>query len=402
MRKLMTRLTRRALFAVVAGALAACAGGGDRTSPATGSAAGSGAAASSAQQLRTPVPVALLVPLTNANARVAADGAAIANAARMALSERGGELIDLRVFDTRGDAAGAAGAAAQATGGGARLILGPLFGANTPAVGEVARNAGTHAISFSTDTAVAGGPVFISGFTPEGEVRRILGYAARQGITNVGVYAPEVPYGEAALRGVRRYAAESGVRIVAEATYPRSFQDIERTVPAFVAEAQGGGAQALLLPDFGEGLPTVASFVDFHGMPQPSTRYLGIGQWAARSTLNETTLQGGWFAGADPDATASFSARYRVRFGDSPPFVAVLGYDAASMAVELVSEAIATRSADPFTREAITRPQGFRGGVGAFRFRPDGQVERGLAVLEVGVGSFLTLEPAVTSFGAGS
>ena len=51
-----------------------------------------------------------------------------------------------------------------------------------------------------------------------------------------------------------------------------------------------------------------------------------------------------------------------------------------------------------FGAEAITQASGFTGVDGVFRFRPDGRVERGLAVYEMQAGGPVVIDPAPTSF----
>ena len=51
-----------------------------------------------------------------------------------------------------------------------------------------------------------------------------------------------------------------------------------------------------------------------------------------------------------------------------------------------------------FSDAAITNPNGFSGLDGIFRFRTDGRVQRGLAVLEVQHGSDTIIDPAPQSF----
>ncbi|MEL6765731.1 MAG: penicillin-binding protein activator [Pseudomonadota bacterium] len=394
-------LIRRTLAVALIGALAACTtapppqGAGGETS------AGAPAApATPSRPSAGPSEVAILLPLGAADQRAAASAAAILKAAELALSGPAGSAVSLRSYDTRGTPEGATAAAEAALAGGARLILGPLFASSARAVGAATQS--VPVLSFSTDTSAAGQNVWVTGFAPENEVDRILRYAAAQGLGAVAVYAPDVPYGAAALRAVGPAAAGAGVSIVAEEVYPRSFQDIERTAPLFVSEAELGGAQAVLMPDFGQGLAIAASFVDFHGMPQPQVRYLGIGQWEAGETLRAPELLGGWFAGADTEAVAAFYQRYQTRYGERPPFVAVLGFDAGLIAATLASEARAAGVGDPFSRNALTRASGFEGAVGAVRLRPDGQTDRGLAVLEVGNGGFIVLDPAPRRFDVGS
>ncbi|MEL6268127.1 MAG: penicillin-binding protein activator, partial [Pseudomonadota bacterium] len=302
-------------------ALAACATGSDRAATPDAPSSPSAPAAPSTP-VTGPVPVALLLPLGAAEERDAASARAIENGARLALQGAGGSAVRLSVIDTRGTPEGATSAANTAIAGGARLILGPLFGRNASAVAGPAGAAGINVLSLSTDVTVAGPPVWITGFTPSDEVDRILGYAAGRGIQRLGVYAPDIPYGNAALEAARRLAPRHGIALVAAESYPRSFQDIERTAPLFAEAARASGADAVLLPDFGQGLTTASTYVDFVGLPQPGVRYLGIGQWEAPATLREPTLTGGWFAGADVGAVDAIARRYSARYGERPPFLA--------------------------------------------------------------------------------
>ena len=82
-----------------------------------------------------PVKVALLVPLSGANAEL---GKAMLEAAQLALFATGSDRLTLVPRDTGGTPDGAAGAARSAIGEGAQLILGPLLAAEVEAVKPVA------------------------------------------------------------------------------------------------------------------------------------------------------------------------------------------------------------------------------------------------------------------------
>ena len=79
--------------------------------------------------------VALLVPLTGANAAV---GQSIANAATMALLDTNAANMRITTYDT---ASGAGSAASRAISDGNKLILGPLLGNDVVLVSNVARPA---------------------------------------------------------------------------------------------------------------------------------------------------------------------------------------------------------------------------------------------------------------------
>ncbi|MGF1551804.1 MAG: hypothetical protein ACFBWO_04780 [Paracoccaceae bacterium] len=96
---------------------------------------------------------------------------------------------------------------------------------------------------------------------------------------------------------------------------------------------------------------------------------------------------------------AAFGRRFAPRYGYRPRFVAVLGHDAALIAATLATDP--ARGAAPFSRDALTRPTGFEGAVGALRLEADGTTTRGLAVFEVADRGCAVGEPAPRRFGAG-
>ncbi len=349
-----------------------------------------------------PVIVALLAPLT-ATAEGAADvGNALANAARMAAVDLADPTMELRIYDTAGNPATARAMALKAAGEGAALILGPLFSANTRGVGDVAGSAGINVISFSTDSTAAGGPVFLSGFLPEAEAARIVGFAASRGMNRIAVFYPQTDYGNAALRGADGAVMSSGAQVVTASSYPRTFQGIQDNSAPFASAALAVGATAVLLPDSGQGLRSAGAFMDYNGLDPANVKYLGLGQWNSSVTLQEPALQGGWFPAPDPDKLDVFSRLYSARYGAQPPFIAVLGYDAVQVAGQLLADARRDGSQTPFGRNELTRIEGVQGALGPLRFQPDGLNQRAMAILEVGVRGFEVLDPAPARLGLGS
>ncbi len=345
--------------------------------------------------------VALLVPTGTANEGAASLADAIVNAARMAMADIGDPGLELAIYDTRGEPGPAADAASRAIADGAALIVGPLFGSSTGAVGGIAGPRGVNVISFSTDTSVAGGPVFVSGFTPEAEARRMVSFARARGIDSVGVFYPDNSYGRAALNGIQQAASAAGVQVTTQVGYARSFQGIQSSAGDFSDSVITSGSSGILLPDGGQGLRSVGAFMDYNEIASDQVQYMGLGQWNAKATLEEPALRNGWFPAPDPGAMRSFVRDYRSSYGSVPQPLAVLGYDAIQVAAQLLKGARA--SGEPaFDARAITRPQGFDGAVGPLRFRSDGTADRAMAILEVGDGVFDVVDPAPAVFGPGS
>ena len=138
-----------------------------------------------------PVPVALLVPKSSTSAGTLAQS--LENAARLAASDLQSVQIDLRVYDTIGTAEGAALAASQAVGDGARIIVGPLFGEAAAAAGQAVASSGVNILTFSNNPAIAGGNVFLLGNTFQTSADRLVRYAAAQGKGDIYIVHADDP-----------------------------------------------------------------------------------------------------------------------------------------------------------------------------------------------------------------
>ena len=254
-------------------------------------------------------------------------------------------------------------------------------------------------LSFSTDTSVAGGPIYLTGFLPEAAARRVTSFARSRGYGALGVFYPQTAYGEAAYRGVSEGARGS---LVSTASYPRTSEGIPPAAKQFASNARAAGVNAVVLAESGQALKYVGAVLRSHGLGGSGAKFLGLGEWNSRATLGESSLRGGWFAAPDPSAMKAFVTKYQRAHGSVPPPLAVLGYDAVKIAARMLADARASRSNDPFSVQSLTRAQGFQGAVGPIRLSPNGLGERSMAILEVGQGVFTTVDPAPRALGLGS
>jgi ABC-type branched-subunit amino acid transport system substrate-binding protein len=349
-----------------------------------------------------PAVVALLAPLSSPEPRAQAQARDLEAAARLAASELGA-LVELRVFDDGADPAKAQQAARAAVEGGASIIIGPLFSAQAAAVRAVAEETATPVLSFSSDSGAGGPPVWVMGDLPENEVERVLAYAASNGMRSVAVIRPQNDYGALVERAASGRAPRHNVAVLGSLTYPRSAEGVQDVVGQGAAAVKAAAPRAALIADGGPALRLVASYLAYGDVVQPQTQYLGLGLWDDDPEIaRESALQGAWFAAADPAAGQGFASRFEAAAGRAPGPVAGFAYDAVTAIGALLRDARAVGVEHPFSAEAITRPQGFPGSRGAFRFRADGGNERALAVFEVQQAGFLVRDPAPVAFGPGA
>jgi len=334
-----------------------------------------------------PVKIALLLPLSGSAETVGRD---MLEAAQIALFDVGQTDMVLLPRDTGGTAQGAAAAARAVLEEGADLIIGPLFSESVRPVGQAAAAEGVNVIAFTTDASVAGGNVLVMGFVPADQVDRVVGYGVSRGLNGYALLAPGSPYGQTVGDALREATARHGAELVAAELYQSGGREFSAPVERLAQQADA--IDAIMLPDAGLRLRTIAPLLPYYNMD--TEQVMGTGLWDGQNVGIEPALIGAWFAAPDPDLRAEFVADYRANFGQAPPRLATLAYDAVSLAAFLAQG----RDGEPYTLANLTDPSGFIGADGIFRFGPEGVAERGLAVLEVTADGARVIDPAPVSF----
>jgi hypothetical protein len=344
------------------------------------------------------VQVALLVPSAAEGSGDALIARNLEQAARLAIADLQGVEIDLRVYETGSGAASAGQVASRAADEGARIILGPVYSEAATGAGVAVRGKGINVLSFSNNTDVAGGNVFVLGQTFQNSANRLMRFAASQGKRRALAVYDQTPSGEAGLRAIRGAAANAGVTVAGEASYEFSQQGIVNAASGIVAQARSTAADAVIFTaDPAGALPLLTQLLPEAGLDKEATRFIGLARWDTPSTvLSLPGVQGGWFALPDPGLTGQFEARYLGAYGESPLMpMAGLAYDG----IAAIGALVRTGNANALSGAALTQGSGFAGVNGVFRFRSDGTIERGLAVAQVQNGQVVILDPAPRSFG---
>jgi branched-chain amino acid transport system substrate-binding protein len=341
---------------------------------------------------QTPVRVGVILPLASGAPATRALANAMLKAAQLALYDAKNPNIVLMTADegTRPD--DAAAAATKLLAQGAEVIIGPLFGPSVTAVAPIARDRGVPVLAFSTERSVAGNGVYLLSFLPQGEVNRVIGYAAAQGHHNFAAMVPLGAYGDVVAGAYSDAVKSAGVTNV----------DVEHFTPAVTAVMAPSAAiaksqaDAVMIAQGGAMLRAIAPDMSFSGLDHNKVKLLGTGLWDDPSLGREDVLVGGWFAAPEPDANDAFANRYHDTFGAAPPQpqLTSLAYDAVAL-VALLSNG---QPYHRFTQAALMDPNGFAGIDGIFRFNADGTSERGLAVLEVAPDGLHVVSPAPKTF----
>lgn len=375
------------------------------------------------------IKVAIMLPLSGPEAET---GKALLRAATAALFEAYDPRLVLLPLDTKADAFETEAIAQRALQENVSIVLGPLLASNLQIAGEILEPHGIPLIGFSNDSSVAAPGRFIMGFLPETEVKRVVDHAIGAGLLEQAALVPDGRYGnrvrtafgdavssgggsvaaiesyppdpEAVFEPVKRLSNydERRQELQAEVRFLRSLQDdltdeIANELSRFEV-LEGITYDAVLVPEGGELLRTLAPLLPFYEIDPNQVKLLGTGLWSDPGLLREPPLQGAWFAAPHPAAPTEFLTKLQEEYGVPMPRIATLAYDAMSLVATIARESAEEGTAKPFTFERLTTEAGFMGLDGLFRFLPDGTVERGLAVLEIHRRGFRVVDPAPKAF----
>ncbi len=313
------------------------------------------------------VRVGLLLPLSGANAPL---GQAMLHAAEMALFEQADPRLEFLPRDTGGSSSGAATAARTALQDGARAIAGPLTLGETNAAAQVARGRAP-VIAFTSDPNQAGQGVWVLGVTPAQQVRRMVAAATAAGLQRIGLMAQDDEFGRRMGQALQAAASELSLPPPVVILRPVG-SDAAGAIRDLSNRAGTAGLDAVILGDAGPRARAAASAIAA-AFPRPP-RILGNYLWSQDNSLNEeAALNGALFPGPDPSARAQFDSRYQAAFGERPPRLAGIAYDAAALA--------ARAARDPSGQLPVG--EAFMGADGPLRVLPGGLMGRGLAVFAI-------------------
>lgn len=373
-----TRFARLQLLAAVV-LLAGCAANAPGAVSTSSTALPGGELASKA----APVKVALIASLS-AQGQPGVLGKAMKQAAELALFDRDSPNLQLLIKDDKGTPEGAAAAASDAIKDGASLILGPLFAKSVAAVAPIARQAQVPVVAFSNDRQVAGHGVYLLSFQPGPEIARVVAFATHEGKKRFAALIPDDAFGKVAAAAFKDAVQRSGGSLIALETYPASANGMLEpmrkvaTLLRAAQESEGGQVDALFLPGGQDNLERIARLLPQAEIDTANVKVIGTGgmDYAGHTP----GLVGAWYPAPDPRGWEEFAQRFAKSYGQAPPRIASLAYDAVSLAIAL---AASNGEAQRYTPAMLTRSGGFSGVDGAYRLLADGTAERALGVLEV-------------------
>jgi len=243
-------------------------------------------------------------------------------------------------------------------------------------------------VAFTTDVSAAGSGVYVMGILPGLQIEREVSYASSQGFKRFAALLPNSPYGRAVADALGPATARYQAQLAQIEYYDPTAVEFSAVVQKLAAD---GPFDALLIPEGGAKLRSIAPLLGFYNIDTTKVKLLGSTLWTDPSLATEPALIGAWFASPSAAAWMGFTQRYHTTYGNDPPRLASIAYDAMTMATSLAK-------ANDFSDATLSRPDGFTGVDGLFRFGSDGKVQRNLDIVEVQPKGFVVKDPAPKDF----
>ncbi len=346
---------------------------------------------------------AVLLPLTGAYRQLGADLQKAINLAVISLNRPQFEVI---FVDAGADADAAVRGAEEAVAAGADVFIGPLFSGQTAAIAPIAHAHDIPVLSFSNHSPNPLPNVWILGQQPEQELEVVLNYGlasltaidgiARQDI-RVAVVVDDNSYGHNLRDFSLDYLNAAGVSRISRLLLDDAVLDDEAELRASIRQfAQWSDDNPTPIFDMviicGDADFTlrVAPVLVWHDLDPASIRFIGSSQWSRVETINEPSLEGGFYAAVPNARHARFQSIWQRYFNSPAHALLPLGFDAVAVASLL--------TADKTPEEVFLRPTGFAGFSGVFRLYADGSNRRQFEVRVIHDGQSTLVQSAPDSF----
>ena len=138
------------------------------------------------------VKIGILLPLSGENSQI---GGSLLRAAKLSLNKTKNRDLQLFIRDSENSSTNIISSYYELINKEVDIILGPLFTKNIKIISPVSEDENTLMITFSNNLEIKNKNTFISGLTPEDEIREAIDYAMSKGSKKFGLIFPNNEYG---------------------------------------------------------------------------------------------------------------------------------------------------------------------------------------------------------------
>jgi len=335
--------------------------------------------------------IAILLPLSGKYSKI---GKNLLNSAEMAIFDMKNPNLILKKYDTKASPKGARKAFNQAIKDNATIVLGPVFSRSTKAVIPLSQKTKIPVISYSNDVTLAGNGIFLLGYNPLEQIRKVVEFAHSQNIKFFASIAPENDYGILTTKVLSDYLHNNKLKPANMQWYLKADESLSKSLTILSKQTEEFPplSVALLVPEGGRTLSSISKRLFDGNLKNSQFRLLGSGEWDSSKVINNKKLEGSWFATSPSKNRKIFRKKFVDNFGYTPIKIASIAYDSIVLTNDLLS------NNSNISDNSIISAESFKGVNGLFRFNKDGTTKRSLSVIEITNRGFAIAKPANNSF----
>jgi hypothetical protein len=336
-----------------------------------------------------PVKVSMLLPLS-AGGTAGDRGRKMRDAAALAMTDLGNDLLTLNIEDTGGDESRARTLTTGALASGAKLVIGPseqgavrqlaaVSGTNRPLVLALADNyagaPGVYSVRLNEADSAAAGAAAI----------------AAKGARKFVLFMAEGETGKTIEKRVANSLSIYGASLAVALPFGPSSGGSEKAVADMMALVSD--PQAIVIASGSTNPAPLVSALKAKGMLGKNVSLIGSSRWLEHG-ISDPALQGAYIATLDAAEIGPIADRFRKAYNYEPDVNVAYGYDTVALAAGIAS----AMGPKGFTKKVIENPTGFRGSTGVFRFRDDGAGERAMPFFRIDNGKLKQIEKSTSGF----
>ena len=355
------------------------------------------------------IKIGLLLPLSGANSEI---GDSLLKAAQLSLNKTQNKNINLFIRDTENINKNIISSYYELINEGVDIILGPLFSKNIELIKPISLDEEVIMISFSNNTDMKSKNTFISGLTPENEIKEVLEYALENGHNKFGVILPNNQYGYRSKKLIENLLSKNQGQLIKLVLYDSenpNFYKIAKLIADYdqrklVLEKKLEELKKLDTLESNKNykilknkdtlgnlsfnsiyigaenikhLSMLASILPYYDVDPKEVLYIGNSLWSHNIALKEPALEKAIFPNINQITYKNFVTEYKDNFATKPHRISSLAYDLIGLISTL------QKNNKDISISNITNKNGFIGSNGLFRFNEDGNIERSLSIFEI-------------------
>tara|TARA_B100001123_G_scaffold446737_1_gene602063 strand:+ start:2053 stop:3402 length:1350 start_codon:yes stop_codon:yes gene_type:complete len=344
--------------------------------------------------------IGVLLPLTGKYSYI---GQSFLDTMQMVVFDNKNIDSELIIKDTKANPSLAKKATKELVEQDVNVILGPFFSSTLNSSLNIAKYKNIPLISFSSDRKEKEQGVYLMGFEPEEQIKKITEYTVKKKYIRYAALLPNSKYGKRSLKTYRSVLNKNNLSLSKVELYDPNFKNFEKNIqnlvgldknPKIEIDEETGenpiedfdpGFDVLLLVESGNKLKETTALLTYYGVDFNKIKLIGTGEWYVDNIGSEPGLIGAWFVAPSPKLWKNFKKKFYKFYNYEPVRLSSLAHDSLTTVFSIVNK---NDNIYELNYNDFQNSYGFSGIDGNFKFLSNGTVERKLSVLEIKQNSF--------------